>query len=223
MFKGFAALDKGKTFRPRRHHKTGTKRYELHKHAQATLGAGNLHDAVTLPEGEDANEWLAVNTVDFFNEMCAAAPDGRSSHRQAPRPAPGSAEANHAVPRRAPQQPAVRDHRRVLHGAGVPRHVRRAKVRVHVGGRHHNKKADQLLCAPAPQPVWKTRRPPRPRTADPLPLWTLQWLRPRLHNLKRRLCRVEARRGLRSPFQLSPKSKIVLRSPCHFAAMSTTC
>ena len=70
MFKGFSGLDKGKTFRPRRHHKAGTKRYELHKYAQATLGAGNLHDAVTLPEGEDVNEWLAVNTVDFFNEMC---------------------------------------------------------------------------------------------------------------------------------------------------------
>ena len=70
MFKGFTAgLDKGKTFRPRRHHKAGTKRYELHKYAQATLGAGNLHDAVTLPEGEDLNEWLAVNVVDFFNEM----------------------------------------------------------------------------------------------------------------------------------------------------------
>lgn len=71
MFKGFAGLDKGKTFRPRRHHKAGTKRYELHKYAQATLGAGNLHDAVTLPHGEDVDEWLAVNTVDFFNEMCA--------------------------------------------------------------------------------------------------------------------------------------------------------
>uniref|UniRef100_A0A7S0HRF8 Uncharacterized protein n=1 Tax=Phaeocystis antarctica TaxID=33657 RepID=A0A7S0HRF8_9EUKA len=69
MFKGFAGLDKGKTFRPRRHHKAGTKRYELHKYAQATLGAGNLHDAVTLPDGEDVNEWLAVNTVDFFNEI----------------------------------------------------------------------------------------------------------------------------------------------------------
>ena len=53
MFKGFAGLDKGKTFRPRRHHKAGTKRYELHKYAQATLGAGNLHDAVTLPHGEE--------------------------------------------------------------------------------------------------------------------------------------------------------------------------
>lgn len=65
----FKAFDKGKTFRPKRNHKVGTKRYELHKYAQATLGAGNLHDAVTLPEGEDVNEWLAVNTVDFFNEI----------------------------------------------------------------------------------------------------------------------------------------------------------
>ncbi len=65
----FKAFDKGKTFRPKRNHKVGTKRYELHKYAQATLGAGNLHDAVTLPDGEDVNEWLAVNTVDFFNEI----------------------------------------------------------------------------------------------------------------------------------------------------------
>ena len=69
MFKGFPGLDKAKTFRPKRNHRVGTKRYELHKYAQATLGTGNLHDAVMLPEGEDANEWLAVNTVDFFNEI----------------------------------------------------------------------------------------------------------------------------------------------------------
>jgi len=62
-------LDKGKTFRPKRNHRVGTKRYELHKFAQATLGTGNLHDAVMLPDGEDENEWLAVNTVDFFNEI----------------------------------------------------------------------------------------------------------------------------------------------------------
>jgi hypothetical protein len=30
---------------------------------KATLGAGNLQEAVLLPEGEDKNEWLAVNTV----------------------------------------------------------------------------------------------------------------------------------------------------------------
>jgi len=33
------------------------------------LGSGNLKLAVTLPEGEDLNEWLAVNTVDFFNQI----------------------------------------------------------------------------------------------------------------------------------------------------------
>ena len=135
MFKGFAGLDKGKTFRPRRHHKAGTKRYELHKYAQATLGAGNLHDAVTLPDGEDVNEWLAVNTVDFFNEMCAPL-----CPRWPPR-LPAADPLRGAVP----QQSAVRHHRRVLHRDSVPCHVRRAEVRVHVGRRADNKEADQLL------------------------------------------------------------------------------
>lgn len=56
------------------------------KHAAATLGSGNLRNAVQLPEGnfnfnqkvsllmfliegEDPNEWIAVNTVDFFNQI----------------------------------------------------------------------------------------------------------------------------------------------------------
>ncbi len=37
--------------------------------AKATLGSGNLRQAVILPQGEDRNEWLAVNTVDFFNQI----------------------------------------------------------------------------------------------------------------------------------------------------------
>jgi hypothetical protein len=32
------------------------------KHAAATLGSGNLRLAVMLPEGEDINEWVAVNS-----------------------------------------------------------------------------------------------------------------------------------------------------------------
>merc|ERR1711874_780159 len=32
-------------------------------------GSGNLRLAVMLPEGEDINEWVAVNTVDFFNQI----------------------------------------------------------------------------------------------------------------------------------------------------------
>lgn len=32
------------------------------KQAAATLGSGNLRQAVVLPEGEDVNEWVAVNS-----------------------------------------------------------------------------------------------------------------------------------------------------------------
>merc|ERR1711907_179252 len=62
-------FDKNRTFKPKKSYAKGTKRYELHKHAKATLGSGNLRLAVQLPEREDLNEWLAVNTVDFFNEI----------------------------------------------------------------------------------------------------------------------------------------------------------
>jgi MOB kinase activator 1 len=36
------------------------------KHASATLGSGNLRMAVILPEGEDINEWVAVNSMLYF-------------------------------------------------------------------------------------------------------------------------------------------------------------
>jgi MOB kinase activator 1 len=34
-----------------------------------TLGLGNMREAVQLPEGDDINEWFAVNIVDFYNEL----------------------------------------------------------------------------------------------------------------------------------------------------------
>jgi len=58
-----------KTLVKKRSFPNGTKRYDLHKHAKATLGSGNLREAVKLPDKEDLNEWLAVNTVDFFNQI----------------------------------------------------------------------------------------------------------------------------------------------------------
>eukprot|EP01087_Luapelamoeba_hula_P019508 TRINITY_DN6464_c0_g1_i1.p1 TRINITY_DN6464_c0_g1~~TRINITY_DN6464_c0_g1_i1.p1 ORF type:complete len:242 (-),score=29.14 TRINITY_DN6464_c0_g1_i1:59-718(-) len=67
--KGIFGKDKNKTFVPKKQFAKGTKRYELHKHAKATLGSGNLRLAVALPETEEINEWLAVNTVDFFNQI----------------------------------------------------------------------------------------------------------------------------------------------------------
>lgn len=39
------------------------------KHAAATLGSGNLRNAVQLPEGEDVNEWIAVNSKNSLNTV----------------------------------------------------------------------------------------------------------------------------------------------------------
>jgi MOB kinase activator 1 len=47
-------------FKPRNATK-GTTSYQLRQFAEATLGSGSLRTAVKLPEGEDLNEWLAVN------------------------------------------------------------------------------------------------------------------------------------------------------------------
>lgn len=48
--------------------KEGSKGFALKQIARMTLGSGNLEIAVELPEGEDLNEWLAVNTIDFYND-----------------------------------------------------------------------------------------------------------------------------------------------------------
>jgi len=62
-------FNRNKTFKPMKSHK-GDKRSQLSQFSQktlATLGSGSMEAAVKLPKGEDLNEWLAVNTVDFFN------------------------------------------------------------------------------------------------------------------------------------------------------------
>lgn len=51
-------------FRPRNATK-GTTSYQLRQYAEATLGGGSLRKIVKLPEGEDENEWLAVNSKDI--------------------------------------------------------------------------------------------------------------------------------------------------------------
>ncbi|KAH7061260.1 Mob1/phocein [Macrophomina phaseolina] len=49
--------------------KRGTSSWQLKQFAEATLGSGSLRKAVQLPEGEDLGEWLAVNVVDFYNQI----------------------------------------------------------------------------------------------------------------------------------------------------------
>lgn len=62
-FLGLTPLSNARTrapFKPRSAAK-GTSSYQLRQFAEATLGSGSLRKAVKLPEGEDLNEWLAVN------------------------------------------------------------------------------------------------------------------------------------------------------------------
>jgi MOB kinase activator 1 len=66
--KNLKKLDANKHFKEEKSHGS-KKRGELHEYVTATLGAGNMREAVKLPKGEDQNEWLATNTVDFFNEI----------------------------------------------------------------------------------------------------------------------------------------------------------
>lgn len=65
----FFTNNKNKTFKPLKKHDEDSKRHKLSEFAKATLGSGNMRHAVMKPTGEDENEWLAVNTVDFFNEI----------------------------------------------------------------------------------------------------------------------------------------------------------
>jgi len=61
--------NKNKTFKPRKKFPKDSNRYQLHKQAKQTLGLENYSVAVKLPQGEDLNEWIAVNTVDFYNQI----------------------------------------------------------------------------------------------------------------------------------------------------------
>ncbi|KAL5116069.1 Mitotic exit network component [Pleosporales sp. CAS-2024a] len=55
-------------FKPQKSNR-GTSSWQLKQYAEATLGSGSLRKAVKLPEGEDKDEWLAVNVVDFYNQI----------------------------------------------------------------------------------------------------------------------------------------------------------
>ena len=66
-------LDVRKTLRPKKRHRKGTRRYMLHQRIKATLGkAKGISDwahIVKLPDNESLDEWIAVHTIDFYNEI----------------------------------------------------------------------------------------------------------------------------------------------------------
>jgi len=63
------SVNGGKTFRPTSGHRPGTRTFALHERYKKTLGTDNLRMAAALPNGEDANEWVAMKVVDMFNEV----------------------------------------------------------------------------------------------------------------------------------------------------------
>ncbi|KAM3419413.1 hypothetical protein BST61_g5342 [Cercospora zeina] len=63
-----ARSNRGTAFQPQTR-KKGTNSWQLKQFAEATLGSGSLRKVVQLPEGEDRDEWLAVNVVDFYNQI----------------------------------------------------------------------------------------------------------------------------------------------------------
>jgi MOB kinase activator 1 len=58
---------KSNSFRPTKNH--AARALNISEYTKKSLGLGNIRQAVQLPDGEDKKEWLAANTVDFFNEI----------------------------------------------------------------------------------------------------------------------------------------------------------
>ncbi|GBF88028.1 MOB kinase activator-like 1A [Raphidocelis subcapitata] len=65
----FGLVGSHKTLRAKKNTPVGSKGLQLKRHIDATLGQGDIVAAVRLPPGEDLKEWLAVNTVDFYNAI----------------------------------------------------------------------------------------------------------------------------------------------------------
>jgi MOB kinase activator 1 len=88
-------------FKPQKSNR-GTSSWQLKQYAEATLGSGSLRKAVKLPEGEDKDEWLAVNSENAYTIAGTTANVYRSRRLL------------------QPDQPAVRVHHRVLLAAELP-------------------------------------------------------------------------------------------------------
>ncbi|KAH3743089.1 MOB kinase activator 1A [Pelomyxa schiedti] len=57
------------TFRPKKQYVKETTLHALHKRAKSTLHAGDYMAAVEVPPSTAMSAWLAVNTIDFFNQV----------------------------------------------------------------------------------------------------------------------------------------------------------
>lgn len=142
-----------KTFKPKKNIPEGTHQYDLMKHAAATLGSGNLRNAVALPDGEDLNEWVAVNS------KCLSIQKKKQKTKTIRPHSKRLAKSNcmcfcfcfgvRASSRRLlqPDQHAVRHHHRVLYGGKLQYNVGWTEVRIPLGRRTDGEEADQMQRA----------------------------------------------------------------------------
>jgi len=57
-------------YKPKKKHPAGSSRYTLRQSLKNNLAGGTLiKDSVICPEGEDENEWIAMNTIECYNTM----------------------------------------------------------------------------------------------------------------------------------------------------------
>eukprot|EP01126_Amoeba_proteus_P019481 TRINITY_DN2004_c0_g4_i4.p1 TRINITY_DN2004_c0_g4~~TRINITY_DN2004_c0_g4_i4.p1 ORF type:complete len:291 (+),score=47.67 TRINITY_DN2004_c0_g4_i4:85-957(+) len=62
-------FNKKRTLRIAKKHDPGSRRYQLHKQAKATLGNGVTKEAIKKPPDENLEDWLAMHTIEFYNEL----------------------------------------------------------------------------------------------------------------------------------------------------------
>ncbi|KAF0698758.1 Aste57867_10616 [Aphanomyces stellatus] len=63
-------LDKTRSLRPKKQHAYGTRTWQMHQHVKQSLAHGlDVVDSVQLPPGYSKDEWVAVHTIDFYNEV----------------------------------------------------------------------------------------------------------------------------------------------------------
>ncbi|KAI8821068.1 Mob1/phocein [Fimicolochytrium jonesii] len=68
-YQKFMGHYEGKTFRAKKQFFQGTKRDQIQKYIVKTLGGNDIWAVVEVPPNTSREEWIAVNTVDFYNQI----------------------------------------------------------------------------------------------------------------------------------------------------------
>lgn len=68
-FSSFFSVFNKSTFRPAKNVSPSHRAFGSFETIKQTLGASNLEETVKCPPGRDVNDWLAMNVVEFYNQL----------------------------------------------------------------------------------------------------------------------------------------------------------